>query len=98
MADFEKLTIKSELLEASIDGHIDVADSLQLSGQAAITTPNLRRVARWFGMPVAGIYDIRTYSDPWGLVPRVFGCWRPALASWRAAPFASTARAARRSG
>ncbi|MBJ7520515.1 MAG: alpha/beta hydrolase fold domain-containing protein [Solirubrobacteraceae bacterium] len=36
-----------------------------------------------FGMPVSGIYDIRTYTDPWGLVPRVFGCWRPALASWR---------------
>ena len=29
------------------------AEALQLSGQAELSTPSLRRGARWFGVPVA---------------------------------------------
>ena len=47
-----KLSLKGDLLEASLEGYLDVAESLQLSGQAELTTPSLRRVARWLGVPV----------------------------------------------
>ena len=47
-----KLSLKGDLLEASFEGHFDVAESLQLSGQAEISTPSVRRGARWFGVPV----------------------------------------------
>ena len=47
-----KLTLKGDLLEASFDGHLDVAESLQLSGQAELSTPSVRRGVRWFGVPV----------------------------------------------
>jgi AsmA-like protein len=47
-----KLTLKGDLVQASLDGHLDVAESLQLSGYAEFVTPNLRRAARWFGVPV----------------------------------------------
>ena len=57
-----KLSLKSDLLEASLDGHIDVAESLQLSGQAEIATPNVRRIARWFGMPVASADGLNAAS------------------------------------
>jgi AsmA protein len=48
-----RLNLKSDLLEASLEGHVDVADSLQVSGLIEFATPNLRRIARWFGVPVA---------------------------------------------
>jgi AsmA protein len=47
-----KLALKGDLLEASFDGHLDVAESLQLSGQAELSTPSVRRGVRWFGVPV----------------------------------------------
>jgi AsmA protein len=47
-----KLTLKGDLLEASFEGHLDVGESLQLSGQAELSTPSVRRGARWFGVPV----------------------------------------------
>ena len=47
-----KLALKGDLLDASFDGHLDVAEDLQLSGQAELSTPSLRRVARWFGVPI----------------------------------------------
>ena len=47
-----KLSLKGDLLEASFEGHLDVAESLQLSGQAELSTPSVRRGARWFGVPV----------------------------------------------
>jgi AsmA protein len=47
-----KLTLKGDMLDASFDGHLNVAESLQLSGQAELATPSLRRAARWFGVPV----------------------------------------------
>ena len=47
-----KLTLKGDLLDASFEGHLDVGESLQLSGQAELSTPSVRRGARWFGVPV----------------------------------------------
>ena len=47
-----KLTLKGDLLEASFDGHLNVAEDLQLSGQVELASPSLRRAARWFGVPV----------------------------------------------
>lgn len=47
-----KVTLKGDLLEASFEGHLNVAESLQLSGYVELATPSLRRGARWFGVPV----------------------------------------------
>jgi AsmA protein len=47
-----KLTLKGDLLEATLDGRIDVAHDLQLGGQIELTSPSLRRAARWLGAPV----------------------------------------------
>jgi AsmA protein len=47
-----KLALKGDLLEASLDGHLNVAEDLQLSGQVELSTPSLRRIARWFGLPL----------------------------------------------
>src|SRR5215831_19405168 len=47
-----KLTLKGDLLEATLDGRIDVAQDLQLGGQIELTSPSLRRTARWLGAPV----------------------------------------------
>ena len=48
-----KLTLKGDLLDAAFDGHLNVAEDLQLSGQVELSSPSLRRAARWFGVPVA---------------------------------------------
>jgi hypothetical protein len=48
-----KLTLKGDLLEAGLDGYLSAAEDLQLSGQIELSTPSLRRIARWFGLPVA---------------------------------------------
>ena len=47
-----KATVKGALLEASFDGHADVGEDLQLTGLAEASTPSLRRVGRWFGLPL----------------------------------------------
>lgn len=47
-----KVALKGDLLEATFDGHLNVAEDLQLAGQVELATPSLRRVARWFGLPV----------------------------------------------
>lgn len=47
-----KATVKGALVEASFDGTIDVAEDLQLSGTAEVSTPSLRRAGRWFGLPL----------------------------------------------
>jgi AsmA protein len=57
-----KLSLKSELLAASLEGNIGVSDSLQMTGQAEISTPNLRRVARWFSVPVASAEGLNAAS------------------------------------
>ena len=48
-----KLALKGDLLEATFDGGLNVAEDLQLSGQLELSSPSLRRTARWFGVPVA---------------------------------------------
>ena len=48
-----RLALKGDLLEAAFDGHLNVAEDLQLSGPVELSTPSLRRIARWFGLPVA---------------------------------------------
>jgi len=47
-----KLNLKGDLLDASFDGHLDGSADLQLSGHAEMSTPSLRKAARWFGVPV----------------------------------------------
>ena len=47
-----KVNVKSALLEAGFEGHLDVAEDLQISGQTDISTPSIRRAARWFGVPI----------------------------------------------
>jgi AsmA protein len=47
-----KLTLKGDLLEATFDGRVAVAHDLQLGGQVELTSPSLRRAARWLGVPV----------------------------------------------
>jgi AsmA protein len=47
-----KVNVKSALVEAGFEGHLDVAEDLQISGQTDITTPSIRRAARWFGVPI----------------------------------------------
>lgn len=49
-----KINLKGDLLEAGFDGHLDVAEDLQLAGQVEIASPSLRRAARWFGVPLSG--------------------------------------------
>jgi hypothetical protein len=47
-----KVALKGDLLDASFDGHLGVAEDLQLTGQVDLSSPSLRRVGRWFGVPV----------------------------------------------
>jgi len=47
-----KASFKGPLVEASFDGNADVADDLQLSGAAEVSTPSLRKTGRWFGLPL----------------------------------------------
>jgi AsmA protein len=47
-----KLLIKGSLLEASLDGHLDAAEDLRLSGLTDISIASVRRAARWFAVPV----------------------------------------------
>jgi AsmA protein len=48
-----KLSLKGDLLEASFDGHLSVAEDLQMSGHVELASPSLRRAARWLGVPVS---------------------------------------------
>jgi AsmA protein len=47
-----KASLNGGLLQASFDGHADVAEDLQLIGHAEVSTPSLRRIGRWFGLPL----------------------------------------------
>jgi AsmA protein len=47
-----KLALKGDLVEASFDGSLGVTGDLQLAGQVELSSPSLRRFARWFGVPV----------------------------------------------
>ena len=47
-----KVNVKGALLEVGFEGQLDVAEDLQISGQTGISTPSIRRAARWFGVPI----------------------------------------------
>lgn len=57
-----KLTLKSALLDASIDGKLDVNDGLRLQGAAEVSAPKLRQLARWFGIAVPSGGDLRNLN------------------------------------
>jgi hypothetical protein len=48
-----KVALKGDLLEARFDGHLSVAEDLQLAGQIEFASSSLRRAARWFGVPLS---------------------------------------------
>jgi len=47
-----KVKAKSALLEVGFEGHLGVAEDLQISGQTDISTSSIRRAVRWFGVPI----------------------------------------------
>jgi AsmA protein len=47
-----QVSFKSRLLQGSFDGHADLQEDLQLSGQTELSTASLRAVGRWFGLPL----------------------------------------------
>jgi AsmA protein len=47
-------SIKGTLIQGSFTGHLDLAEDLQLTGETELSTPSLRRVGRWFGLPLQG--------------------------------------------
>jgi len=57
-----KFLLKGDLLEASFDGHLDVAADLQLAGSAELSSPSLRRLARWLGVPVPSAEGLNASS------------------------------------
>jgi len=57
-----KVGLKSDLLEASFEGHLSVAEDLQMSGHVELASPSLRRAARWFGVPVAAADGLNATS------------------------------------
>src|SRR5581483_4619855 len=48
-----KVALKGDLLEVRFDGHLSVAEDLQLAGQIELASSSLRRAARWFGVPLS---------------------------------------------
>lgn len=57
-----KTTLKSAFLDASLEGNFDVTRDLQVSGLASLTMPSLRRVARWFSVPVPNAEGLNAAS------------------------------------
>jgi AsmA protein len=47
-----QVSFKSRLLQGAFSGLADLSEDLQLSGQADLSTANLRSVGRWFGLPL----------------------------------------------
>jgi len=45
-------SFKGGLIQGSFDGQADLSEDLQLVGATEVSTPSLRRVARWFGLPL----------------------------------------------
>jgi AsmA protein len=48
-----KLSLKGDLLDVAFDGHVNAGEDLQIAGQAELASLSLRRLARWFGLPIA---------------------------------------------
>ncbi len=47
-----QMSFKGSLLQGSFEGHADLADDVQLAGQTELAISSLRRVGRWFGLPL----------------------------------------------
>jgi AsmA protein len=57
-----KLSLKGDLLEFAFEGQLDAADDLQLAGQAELTSASLRRLARWFSVPIPAAEGLNAAS------------------------------------
>lgn len=57
-----KIALKNDVLEAAFDGDLHVANDLVLSGQAELATADLRRVVRWFGVPIPNARGLNAAS------------------------------------
>jgi len=47
-----EISFKASLLQGTFDGHADLGEDVQLSGQTELAITSLRRVGRWFGLPL----------------------------------------------
>src|SRR5262249_52818219 len=45
-------TFKTGLLQGTFDGYAELDGDMQLSGQTEVSISSLRRVGRWFGLPL----------------------------------------------
>lgn len=57
-----KATLKSAFIDANLEGNLDVTRELQVAGLANLTVPSLRRVARWFSIPVPNAEGLNAAS------------------------------------
>lgn len=57
-----KVALRSAFVDANFDGALDAARDMQLSGVADVSMPSLRRVARWFALPVANAAGLNAAS------------------------------------
>jgi AsmA protein len=44
--------LEGSLIHVVFDGHLDLAPDLLLTGKTDLSTPSLRRIGRWFGIPL----------------------------------------------
>lgn len=47
-----QVSFKASLLQGTFDGHADLGEGVQLAGQTELAITSLRRVGRWFGLPL----------------------------------------------
>ncbi|MBO0764614.1 MAG: hypothetical protein J2P50_08505 [Hyphomicrobiaceae bacterium] len=47
-----QMSFNTNLLQGSFDGHADLSEDLQLLGQTQLSISSLRRVGRWFDLPL----------------------------------------------
>jgi AsmA protein len=47
-----QVSFQSRLLQGAFEGHADLREDFQLSGQVELSTSSLRAVGRWFGLPL----------------------------------------------
>ncbi len=57
-----KAVLKGDLLEVAFDGHVDAAEDVQIAGQTELKSRSLRRVARWFGVPIPNAEGLNALS------------------------------------
>jgi AsmA protein len=47
-----QMSFNASPLQGSFDGYADLTEDVQLSGQTELSIPSLRRIGRWFGLPL----------------------------------------------